>query len=104
MGKGLTFLKPGVLNVPATLVFLFLPLLREQYQGGLYVAYYRPIDIISLSVNKPVQYGLLAVMFFILIIFYILVSAVIKGLPLVFKRIKTLQDSTRKYTDRRGLW
>ena len=71
MHKSLHFLKPRLLNVLLTIIILFLPILREQYNNGQYVTYYKPITVIIDYFQHFQQPHLLLVMaMFILIIYF----------------------------------
>ena len=71
------FLKPRVLNLLLTFVILFLPLFREQYNGGQYVAWYKPIDLLIGSLRETKTFGLFFIMLVVSLIIYFFVSLVV---------------------------
>ena len=68
------FLKPQLLNVLLTVIVLFLPILREQYNNGQYVTYYRPIAVIIDYFQHFQQPHLLLVMIIFILAVYFVVS------------------------------
>ena len=75
--RSLNFLKPQLLNVLLTVLVLCLPMLREQYNNGEYVTYYRPIVVMIDYFQKPQQPHLLLVMAIFILAVYLVVSLVI---------------------------
>ena len=73
------FLKPRLLNVLLTFTFLCLPVLREQYNNGQYVTYYRPITVIVDYFQHFQQPHLLLVMAMFILFIYFIVSLAIFG-------------------------
>ena len=73
------FLKPQLLNVLLTVIVLFLPILREQYNNGQYVTYYRPITVIISYFQHFQQPHLLLVMAMFILFIYFIVSLAIFG-------------------------
>lgn len=70
-GKSSNFLKPRLFNVLLTIFVLCLPILREKYNNGQHVTYYRPIVVIIDYFQHFQQPHLLLVMaIFILIIYF----------------------------------
>jgi hypothetical protein len=86
------FLKPQLLNVLPTVIVLCLPILREQYNNGQYIAYYRPIAVIIdyfLHFQFVQQPHLLLVMaIFILVIYFTMSLLVFGGSKLLQQIIK----------------
>jgi len=79
MGKRIAFLKPRLSNLLLTLLVLCLPILREQYNQGQYVTWYRPIVVIFNLQNLQQPKLLLITTLFVFII-YFLVSLALVGL------------------------
>ena len=79
-GKSIDFLKPRLLNIILTLVVLCLPILREQYNNGEYVTYYRPIVVVIDYFRNFQQPHLLLVMALFILIVYFIVSLAIVGI------------------------
>ncbi len=77
--SNLFFLKPRSWNVLLTVVVLFLPILREQYNNGQYVTYYRPITVIIDYFQHFQQPHLLSVMAMFILIIYFVMSLVVLG-------------------------
>jgi len=77
--KSLHFLKPRLINVLLTFFVLCLPILREQYNNGQYVTYYRPITVIIDYFQHFQQPHLLLVMAMFILIIYFVVSLVVLG-------------------------
>jgi len=74
------FLKPGLLNILLTLFVLCLPILREQYNNGEYVTYYRPIMVMIDYFQNFQQPHLLLVMAVFILLVYFVVSLAIVGI------------------------
>ena len=72
-----SFLKPRILNLLFTFVILFLPLFREEYNGGQYVAWYKPIEVLFSSLRETNTIGLFFLMLGFSLIVYFIVSLVI---------------------------
>jgi len=72
--KGFYFLKPQLPNVLLTIVILCLPILREQYNNGQYVTYYRPIVVMVDYLKEPKQPEILLIMFLFLLLVYFVAS------------------------------
>ena len=70
------FLKPRLLNVLFTVIVLFLPILREQYNNGQYTTYHRSITVIIDYFQHFQQPHLLLVMAIFVLIVYFFVSLV----------------------------
>ena len=88
--KSLHFLKPRLLNVLLTILVLFLPILREQYNNGQYVTYHQPIIVIIEYFQHFQQPHLLLVMAIFILAVYFVASLAIAGvskfsLPLLKK-------------------
>lgn len=88
--KSLDFLKPRLINILLTLFVLCLPILREQYNYGEYVTYYRPIVVMIDYFQRPQQPHLLLIMALFILVVYVVASLVIFGiskfiLPIVKK-------------------
>ncbi|OGH24096.1 MAG: hypothetical protein A3B47_04475 [Candidatus Levybacteria bacterium RIFCSPLOWO2_01_FULL_39_24] len=75
--KKFGFLKPRIPNLLLTFIILFLPLFREQYNGGQYVAWYRLIDLLIGSLRQPGTLGLFFLTLVFSLIIYFFVSLVI---------------------------
>jgi len=87
--KSIYFLKPQLLNVLLTIVVLCLPILREQYNNGQYVTYYRPMTVIIDYFQHFQQPHLLLVMaMFILIVYFVMSLVVLGGSKLLQQIIK----------------
>ncbi|OGG35319.1 hypothetical protein A2363_02815 [Candidatus Gottesmanbacteria bacterium RIFOXYB1_FULL_47_11] len=80
MDRRIAFLKPRLLNLLLTLLVLCLPILREQYNHGQYVTWYRPIVVIFDNLQNLRQPKLLLIMTLFVFIIYFLVSLAIAGL------------------------
>ena len=91
--NSLFFLKPRLLNVFLTLVVLFLPILREQYNNGQYVTYYRPITVIIDYFQHFQQPHLLLVMTMFILFIYFAVSLAVFG---VSKLINSLFKKSKE--------
>ncbi|MBF8249898.1 MAG: hypothetical protein HW400_499 [Candidatus Levybacteria bacterium] len=77
--KKFGFLKPRILNLLLTFVILFLPLFREQYNGGQYATWYKPIDLLIGSLRETKTLGLFfATLVFSLIIYFFVSLAIFK--------------------------
>ena len=79
MRVNFSFLKPRILNVLITVIILCLPLFREQYNGGQYVTWYKPIDLLIGSLRETNTIGLFFLMLAFSLIIYFFVSLVIFG-------------------------
>jgi len=79
MRVNFSFLKPRILNLLFTFVILFLPLFREEYNGGQYVAWYKPIEVLFSSLRETNTIGLFFLMLAFSLIIYFFVSLVIFG-------------------------
>ena len=77
MRVNFSFLKPRILNLLFTFVILFLPLFREEYNGGQYVAWYKPIEVLFSSLRETNTIGLFFLMLAFSLIIYFFVSLVI---------------------------
>ena len=92
IGKSFYFLKPQLLNILLTIFVLCLPLLREQYNNGQYVTYYRPIAVIIDYFQHFQQPHLLLIMaIFILAVYFVaslIITSVYKFILPVFKNLK----------------
>lgn len=77
--KSLYYLKPQLLNVLLTVVVLCLPILREQYNNGQYVTYYRPITVIIDYFQHFQQPHFLLVMVMFILFIYFVVSLAVFG-------------------------
>jgi hypothetical protein len=77
MRVNFVFLKPRILNVLITVIILCLPLFREQYNGGQYVTWYKPIDLLIGSLRETNTIGLFFLMLAFSLIIYSIVSLVI---------------------------
>lgn len=89
LNKKFYFLKPQLLNILLTFLVLCLPILREQYNNGQYVTYYRPITVIIDYFKHFQQPHLLLVMaIFILIVYFVVSLVVLGGLKLLQLIIK----------------
>jgi len=87
--SNLFFLKPQLLNVLLTVIVLFLPILREQYNNGQYVTYHRPIVVIIDYFQHFQQPHLLLVMaIFILIIYFFASLIIFFASKLIHKNMK----------------
>ncbi|PIV37493.1 hypothetical protein COS31_04850 [Candidatus Roizmanbacteria bacterium CG02_land_8_20_14_3_00_36_15] len=75
--KSLNFLKPQLLNVLLTIVILCLPILREQYNNGQYITYYRPIIVMIDNLRELKQPEILLIMFIFLLLVYFVASLVV---------------------------
>jgi len=83
------FLKPRLWNVLLTFTFLCLPILREQYNQGEFVTWYRPIVLIIDYFQRPQQPQLFLVMIiFILIIYFFASLITFFASKLIHKNIK----------------
>ncbi len=90
--KRIDFLKPRLLNVLLTFLVLCLPILREQYNNGEYVTYYRPIVVMIDYFKKPQQPRLLLVMAIFISAVYFVVSLVLVSVSkFIFPMIKKLR-------------
>jgi hypothetical protein len=88
--KYFDFLKPRFLNLILTLVVLCLPILREQYNNGEYVTYYRPIVVMIDYFRNFQQPHLLLVMAVFIFIDYFVVSLAIFGVSeFIFPLLKS---------------
>lgn len=79
MKINLKFLKPRFINLLLTLLVLCLPLLREQYRGGQYVTWHRPIELIIQYLQNPQNesyFQIFAGTIVFSFVVYILISAV----------------------------
>ena len=89
MDKRIAFLKPRLFNLLLTLLVLCLPILREQYNNGQYVTYYRPITVIIDYFQHFQQPHLLLVMaIFILIVYFVMSLVALGGSKLLQQIIK----------------
>ena len=79
LGKSFNFLNPRLWNVLLTFTFLCLPILREQYNNGQYVAYHKPISVIINYFQHFQQPHLLLVMAIFILIVYFVMSLVALG-------------------------
>ena len=77
MRVNFSFLKPKLLNVLITVIILCLPLFREQYNGGQYVTWYKPIDLLIGSLRETNTIDLFFLMLVFSLIIYFIVSFVI---------------------------
>jgi len=82
----LRFLRPRLLNVLLTIFVLCIPLLREQYNDGQFVTWYRPIDIIVSSFTQRGNFQLFLPMLLLTIIVYIFISILILVASKIVKR------------------
>jgi hypothetical protein len=69
-----------LINISLTLVVLCLPVLREQYNNGEYVTYYRPIVVMIDYFRNFRQPHLLLVMAVFIFVIYFVVSLAIAGI------------------------
>jgi hypothetical protein len=76
-GNSISFLRPRLLNVFLTFLVLCIPLLREQYNNGQFVSWYRPIDIIISSLTQRESAQLFLPMLFLTVIVYLFISILI---------------------------
>jgi len=74
LDKSFYFLRPRLLNIFLTILVLCLPLLREQYNQGQYVAWYRPIVVMADYLKEPKQPEILLIMFLFLLLVYFVAS------------------------------
>ena len=99
LDKSFYFLRPRLLNVFLTILVLCLPFLREQYNQGQYVTWYRPIVVIFNLQNLQQPKLLLITTLFVFII-YFLVSLALVGLSKfilpILKRYRWLVNFTLK--------
>jgi hypothetical protein len=77
MRVNFNFLKPKILNLLITIVILFIPSFREQYNQGEYVAWYKPIDLLINSLKERSTRGLFFLMLAYSLIVYFFVSLAI---------------------------
>lgn len=77
MRVNFSFLKPKILNVLITVIILCLPLFREQYNQGQYVAWYKPMEVLFYSLRERGTFGLFLLMLGFSSITYFLISLVI---------------------------
>ena len=77
--KNNNFLKPQLRNVLLTILILCLPILREQYNNGQYITYYRPIVVIIDYFQHFQQPHLLLVMTIFILTVYFVASLAIAG-------------------------
>jgi len=77
MDKRIAFLKPRLSNLLLTLLILCLPILREQYNNGQYVTYYRPIVVMIDNLRELKQPEILLIMFLFLLLVYFVASLVV---------------------------
>lgn len=77
MRVNFSFLKPRILNVLITVIILCLPLFREQYNGGQYVTWYKPIEVLFYSLRETNTIGLFFLMLVFSLMIYFIVSLVI---------------------------
>ncbi len=90
-GKSFNFLKPRLLSILLTFFVLCLPLFREQYNNGEYVAWYRPIVVIINYFQEPQQPHLLLIMAtFILVVYFIVSLAIACVYKIILPVFKTL--------------
>lgn len=90
----LDFLKPQLINIILTFVVLCLPLLREQYNGGQYVTWNRPIELIVQYLQNPHNqsyFPIFMVMVLFSLVVYILTSALVAWIE--NSRVKGLKIS-----------
>lgn len=72
LGKSFNFHKPRLLNLLLTFLILCLPILREQYNNGEYVTYYRPIVVMIDYFQRPQQPHLLLIMaIFVSVVYFV---------------------------------
>jgi len=87
--KSYSFLRPQLLNILLTVIVLFLPILREQYNNGQYVTYHKPISAIIDYFQHFQQPHLLLVMaIFILIVYFVMSLVALGGSKLLQQIIK----------------
>ena len=90
--KSLHFLKPRLINVLLTFFVLCLPILREQYNNGQYVTYYRPITVIIDYFQHFQQPHLLLIMaIFILLVYFVVSSAIASVYKFILPVFKNLR-------------
>jgi len=80
------FLKPQLLNVLLTIFVLWIPLLREQYNNGQLIAWYRPIDLIISSLTQRGYFQLFFPFLFFAFIVYLFISVLILAVSKIVKR------------------
>ena len=89
MKINLHFLKPRLGNILLTVVILCLPLLREQYNNGQYVAWHRPIELMIQYLQNPYNHSYLQ-LFMVIVLFalivYVLASATIVGITALVRK------------------
>jgi len=88
----LHFLKPRLGNILLTVVILCLPLLREQYNNGQYVAWHRPIELMIQYLQNPYNqsyFQLFMAMSLFALIVYVLASAAIIGITALARKGRT---------------
>ena len=94
--KRIAFLKPGWINLLLTLLVMCLPVLREQYNNGQYVTYYRPIAVIIDYFQDFRQPHLLLVMaIFILTVYFVVSLAIVGVSKFVFPLLKSQGNHLR---------
>ena len=91
-GKCFTFLKPRLQNILLTFLILCLPILREQYNNGEYVTWYRPIVVMIDYFQRPQQPHLLLIMAIFLLAVYLVASlAIAIALKFILPVLKNLR-------------
>ena len=91
-GEKTNFLQPRLANILLSFFVLCLPLLREQYNNGEYVTWYRPIVLIASYFQKPGDMKILFLIISFLLIVYFVVSLIIFILTTIWKRIYKLKS------------
>lgn len=94
MKISLDFLKPRLVNVLLTIVVLCLPFLREQYKGGEYVTWHRPVELMIQCLQNPQNksyFQLFIGLILFSLVVYVLTSALIAWVEKI--KIKGLKIS-----------
>jgi len=79
------FLTPRWINVGFTALILCMPILREQYSGGQYVAWYRPIVVFYDYLREPRSIQPFFLMLALTFLIYLVVCLIV---ALAFKLLR----------------
>jgi hypothetical protein len=77
--------KPRWINILVTLLILCMPILREQYDNGQYVTWYRPMVVFVDYLREPKGFQPLLLMLVFSLIVYVIVCVAV---AFVFKLLK----------------
>ena len=75
-----------ILNIFLTVFILCLPILREQYNNGQYVTWYRPLILFISYLQRPAQIQPFFVMMGLVLVVYFIVSVVVAVISKLIER------------------